>query len=176
MEKQNKIKLNKIIIFILIAFVFSIANAQEKIPNGLEERIEQIRKDWNIPGMAVAIIKGDKVIYANGFGVRELGKSAKVDKKTLFAVGSTTKAMTVATLAMLVDDEKLNWDDRVIDILPGFRMYDTYATAEMTVRDLLTHKSGLTRGDQVWFGSSMNQQEVMHSLSLIHISEPTRPY
>jgi len=66
MEKQNKIKLNKIIIFILIAFVFSIANAQEKIPNGLEERIEQIRKDWNIPGMAVAIIKGDKVIYANG--------------------------------------------------------------------------------------------------------------
>jgi len=164
MEKQNKIKLNKIIIFILIAFVFSIANAQEKIPNGLEERIEQIRKDWNIPGMAVAIIKGDKVIYANGFGVRELGKSAKVDKKTLFAVGSTTKAMTVATLAMLVDDEKLNWDDRVIDILPGFRMYDTYATAEMTVRDLLTHKSGLTRGDQVWFGSSMNQQEVMHSI------------
>jgi len=72
--------------------------------------------------------------------------------------------MTVATLAMLVDDEKLNWDDRVIDILPGFRMYDTYATAEMTVRDLLTHKSGLTRGDQVWFGSSMNQQEVMHSI------------
>ena len=164
MEKQNKIKLNKIIIFILIAFVFSIANAQGKIPNGLEERIEQIRKDWNIPGMAVAIIKGDKVIYANGFGVRELGKSAKVNEKTLFAVGSTTKAMTVATLAMLVDDEKLNWDDRVIDILPGFRMYDKYATAEMTVRDLLTHKSGLTRGDQVWFGSSMNQQEVMHSI------------
>ena len=164
MEKQNKIKLNKIIIFILIAFVFSIANAQEKIPNGLEERIEQIRKDWNIPGMAVAIIKGDKVIYANGFGVRELGKSAKVDKKTLFAVGSTTKAMTVATLAMLVDDEKLNWDDRVIDILPGFRMYDTYATAEMTVRDLLTHKSGLTRGDQVWFGSPMDQQEIFHQI------------
>jgi len=164
MEKQNKIKHNKIIICILISFVFSIANAQEKIPNGLEERIEQIRKDWNIPGMAVAIIKSDKVIYAKGFGVRELGKSAKVDEKTLFAVGSTTKAMTVATLGMLVDDEKLNWDDRVIDILPGFRMYDAYATDEMRVRDLLTHKSGLTRGDQVWFGSSMNQQEVMHSI------------
>ncbi len=164
MEKQNKIKHNKIIICILISFVFSIANAQEKIPNGLEERIEQIRKDWNIPGMAVAIIKGDKVIYANGFGVRELGKSAKVDEKTLFAVGSTTKAMTVATLAMLVDDEKLNWDDRVIDVLPGFRMYDSYATNELTVRDLLSHKSGLTRGDQVWYASPLNQLEVMEKI------------
>ena len=164
MEKQKKIKLNKIRIFILILFIFSLVNAQQKIPNGLEERIEQIRKDWDIPGMAVAIIKGDKVIYAKGFGVRELGKPGKVDKKTLFAVGSTTKAMTVATLGMLVDEEKISWDDRVIDVLPGFRMYDSYATNELTVRDLLSHKSGLTRGDQVWFASPLNQLEVMEKI------------
>jgi len=161
MEKQNKLKLNKIITPFIIPFLFSIVSSQEKIPSGLEDRIEQIRKEWNIPGMAVAIIKGDKIIYANGFGVRELGKPAKVDEKTLFAVGSTTKAMTVATLGMLVDEKKLSWDDRVIDVLPGFRMYDAYATAELRVRDLLTHKSGLTRGDQVWYGSPMNQEEVM---------------
>tara|TARA_B100000809_G_scaffold265966_1_gene326567 strand:+ start:2875 stop:4404 length:1530 start_codon:yes stop_codon:yes gene_type:complete len=164
MEKQTKLKHNNIFTCILISFLFSIVFAQEKIPNGLEERIEKICKDWNIPGMAVAIIKNDKVIYANGFGVRELGKSAKVDEKTLFAVGSTTKAMTVATLGMLVDEKKLSWNDRVIDMLPGFRMYDSYATNEMTVRDLLSHKSGLTRGDQVWYASPMNQQEIMEKI------------
>ena len=91
MEKQNKIKSSKIIVCFLVLFIFAIANAQEKIPDGLEDRIDQIRKDWKIPGMAVAIIKDDKVIYAKGFGVREIGKSGKIDERTLFAVASTTK-------------------------------------------------------------------------------------
>jgi len=165
MKKYNKLT-KSMISTALFLFMLTYVQGmqQESIPQGLEQQIEQIRKDWDIPGMAVAIIKGDKVIYANGFGVRELGKSAKVDEKTLFAVGSTTKGMTVATLGLLVDEGKLSWDDRVIDVLPGFRMYDAYATAEMRVRDILTHKSGLTRGDQVWFGSAMNLQEVFHSI------------
>ena len=135
MKKYNKLTKSMIS---TASFLFMLTYVQgmqqESIPQGLEQQIEQIRKDWDIPGMAVAIIKGDKVIYANGFGVRELGKSAKVDEKTLFAVGSTTKGMTVATLGLLVDEGKLSWDDRVIDVLPGFRMYDAYATAEMRVR------------------------------------------
>ena len=165
MKKYNKLT-KSMISTALFLFMLTYVQGmqQESIPQGLEQQIEQIRKDWDIPGMAVAIIKGDEVIYANGFGVRELGKSAKVDEKTLFAVGSTTKGMTVATLGMLVDEGKLSWDDRVIDVLPGFRMYDAYATAEMRVRDILTHKSGLTRGDQIWFGSAMNLQEVFHSI------------
>jgi|TARA_B110000263_G_scaffold242541_1_gene248127 CubicO group peptidase (beta-lactamase class C family) len=165
MKKYGKIKaMIKNVTLLVFAVTFIQGMQQESIPQGLEQRIEQIRKDWDIPGMAVAIIKGDKVIYANGFGVRELGKSAKVDEKTLFAVGSTTKAMTVATLGMLVDEKKLSWDDRVVDILPGFRMYDAYATAEMRVRDLLTHKSGLTRGDQIWYAASTTQEEVLHGI------------
>jgi len=151
-------------ILILTLFPFIHGMPQESIPEGLEQRIEQIRKDWDIPGMSVAIIKDDKVIYAKGFGVRELGKPAKVNKKTLFAVASTTKAMTVATLGMLVDEEKLSWDDWVVDILPGFRMYDAYATAEMRVRDLLTHKSGLSRGDGVWLEFPITQKKVLHQI------------
>ena len=151
-------------ILILTLFTFIHGMPQESIPEGLEQRIEQIRKDWDIPGMSVAIIKDDKVIYAKGFGVRELGKPGKVNKKTLFAVASTTKAMTVATLGMLVDEEKLSWDDWVVDILPGFRMYDAYATAEMRVRDLLTHKSGLSRGDGVWLEFPITQKKVLHQI------------
>ncbi|MDP6339242.1 MAG: serine hydrolase [Candidatus Marinimicrobia bacterium] len=170
-QKHVKIKINscinyilKIALIILVAFPSSEINSQNSIPSGLENRIIKINNDWDLPGLAVAIIKDNKVIYAKGFGVRELGKSTKVNEKTLFAIGSTTKAMTAATLAMLVDEKKLTWNDRVIDLLPGFRMYDAYATNEMQVKDLLTHKSGLTRGDMTWYASPRNQEEVMHSI------------
>ena len=165
MQKNSNIKIiSKNIILILILFTVVKGVAQESVPEGLEKRIENIYKEWNIPGMAVAIIKDDKVIYAKGFGVREIGKSAKVDERTLFAVASTTKAMTAATLGMLVDEEKLSWNDRVIDVLPGFRMYDAYATAEMRVRDLLTHKSGLSRGDGAWLEFPISREEVLHQV------------
>ena len=165
MKKYGKIKaMIKNVTLLVFAVTFIQGMQQESIPQGLEQRIEQIRKDWDIPGMSVAIIKDDKVIYAKGFGVRELGKPAKVNKKTLFAVASTTKAMTVATSGMLVDEEKLSWDDWVVDILPGFRMYDAYATAEMRVRDLLTHKSGLSRGDGVWLEFPITQKKALHQI------------
>ncbi|MBU88442.1 MAG: hypothetical protein CL722_05610 [Chloroflexi bacterium] len=162
-DKRNIIK-TKPFIIILIVFNLLSGFSDQSIPKGLEKKIKNIQKAWHVPGMAVAIIKKDKVVYAKGFGVRELGQRGKVDEKTLFAVGSTTKAMTVATLGILVDEEKLKWDDRVVDVLPGFRMYDAYATAEMRVRDLLSHKSGLTRGDASWYASPRTQQEVFHSI------------
>lgn len=115
-------------------------------PDGLERRIESLRKDTGVPGMAVAIVENDKVTFSKGFGVRKLGAPELVDADTIFPTGSTGKAFTVADLAILVDQGKIAWDDKVIDRLPGFQMYDAWVTREMTIRDLLVHRSGLGLG------------------------------
>src|SRR5215210_2577242 len=112
----------------------------------IDQVVEQASKAFNIAGMAVAIVKDGEVVFAKGYGVRELGKSAKVDTDTLFTVASTTKAFTAAALAILVDEGKIKWDDKVIDHLPQFRLADPYVTREFTIRDLLSHRSGLGAG------------------------------
>ena len=99
-----------------------------------------------VPGIAVGIVKDGRLVYAKGHGVRELGQRAAVDADTMFAIGSNSKAFTTAALAMLVDAGRLHWDDRVIDYLPEFRMADPFVTREFTVRDLVTHRSGLGIG------------------------------
>ena len=100
-------------------------------------------KDWNIPGLAVTVVKDGRVVFAKGYGVRELGKPAPVDTHTLFAIGSTTKAMTAAAVGILVDDGKVAWDDPVTKYLPWFQLEDPYVTRELTLRDLLTHRGGI---------------------------------
>src|SRR3954462_3065111 len=96
--------------------------------------------DWKVPGLAIAVVKDGRIVFAKAYGVRELGKPAPVDTQTLFAIGSTTKAMTAASIGMLVDEGKLTWDDRVTKILPGFQLADPYVTREITIRDVLTHR------------------------------------
>jgi CubicO group peptidase (beta-lactamase class C family) len=103
-------------------------------------------QSFKVPGMAVGIVKDGKLIYAKGYGVRELGKTPPVDIDTLFQIGSNTKAFTAAALAILVDEHKIRWDDKVIDYIPEFRLYDPYVTREFTLRDLLSHRSGLGTG------------------------------
>jgi CubicO group peptidase (beta-lactamase class C family) len=115
-------------------------------PANFETRVEAVRKAAEVPGMAIAIVENGKVTLARGFGVRKLGSPDKVDGDTIFMTGSTGKAMTTAALATLVDAGKLKWDDRVADLIPGFQMYDPWVTREMTVRDLLVHRSGLGLG------------------------------
>ena len=115
-------------------------------PRGFEARAEQLRAQVGTPGMAIAIVENGKTTMARGFGVRQLGAPARVDADTLFPIGSSSKAITVAALATLVDAGKIKWDDRVIEHLPGFQMYDPWVTREITIRDLLTHRSGLGMG------------------------------
>ncbi|HEX6834415.1 MAG TPA: serine hydrolase [Rudaea sp.] len=115
-------------------------------PANFEQRVEALRKDIGVPGLSIAIVENDQVTFAKGFGVRKLGSPDLVDADTIFPTGSTGKAFTVADLAILIDQGKLDWDDKVIDHLPGFQMYDPWVTREMTVRDLLVHRSGLGLG------------------------------
>lgn len=121
-------------------------------------------RDWRVPGLAIAIVKNDSVVFAKGYGVLDVGKPAAVTEHTRFAIGSTTKAMTSAALGMLVDEGKLRWDDRVIDHLPDFRLYDPYVTRELTVRDLLTHRSGLPGTDLLWLRADLPQAEMIRRL------------
>ena len=125
--------------------------------------------DWRAPGLAIAVVKDGRIVFAKGYGVRELGKPAPVDTQTLFAIGSTTKAMTAASLGMLVDEGKLKWDDRVTKILPGFQLADPYVTRELTVRDLLTHRAGLGNADVLWYRSDNSADEVIRR---VRFAEP----
>ena len=124
---------------------------------------------YEVPGAAVAIVKDGDVVLTKGFGVRTLGETALVDADTLFAIASNTKAFTAGLLATLVDEGALSWDDRVVDHLPGFRLHDPYATREMTVRDLLSHRSGNASGagDLLWLRSIYTRDEIVRRLRFI---------
>ncbi|MFC5593122.1 serine hydrolase [Lysobacter niastensis] len=115
-------------------------------PADLDARVDAAMKAHGVPGLAIAIVEDGKPVLAKGYGVRRLGAPERVDADTIFPTGSTGKAITAAALAVLVDDGKLAWDDKVIDHIPWFRMYDPWVTNEMTVRDLLVHRSGLGLG------------------------------
>lgn len=112
----------------------------------LDASIERAARTFNAPGIAVSVIHDGNLIYADGYGVVEVGSTHRVDDRTLFQIGSVSKAFTAAALAILVDEGKLRWDDPVIDHLPEFRMHDPWVTREFTIRDLLTHRSGLPPG------------------------------
>jgi CubicO group peptidase (beta-lactamase class C family) len=136
----------------------------------LDADVERVMKLFDVPGIAIAVVKDGQVLAARGFGVRKLGAPEKVDGKTLFEVASNSKAFTAAALAMLVDEGKLAWDDPVTKHLPDFQMYDAYVTHEMTVRDLLTHRSGLGlgAGDLLWWPTtSFSTDEIIHKLRYI---------
>jgi CubicO group peptidase (beta-lactamase class C family) len=119
-----------------------------------------------VPGVAVAVVKDGKVVFAQGYGVRTLGDTGRVDAHTLFQIASNTKAFTTAALAMLADEGKLTWDDPVTQHLPDFQLYDPYVTREFTVRDLVTHRSGLGlgAGDLLWFHSNYDRAQIIHRI------------
>lgn len=141
--------------------------AQDAPLAGLDAVVERVLRDWEAPGIAVAVVKDDRVVLERGYGLRQLGGSEPVDANTLFAIASTTKAFTAAALAMLVDEGRLRWDDRVADVLPGFRLLEPYASHEMRVRDLLSHRSGLPRGDGLWYASPFDRAEVLRRVRLL---------
>ena len=115
-----------------------------------DKYVERAARDWHAVGLAVAVVQGDSLVFVKGYGDIEIGKPARVNEHTRFAIGSTTKAMTAAALAMLADEGKLHWDDKVIDYIPELRLYDAYATRELTIRDVLSHRSGLPGTDLLW--------------------------
>ena len=144
------------------ALAAPVSSATQPAPlDGFDTAVAAAVRDWQVPGLAVAVVKDGAVLFSKGYGLRELGKSAPVDEHTLFAIGSTTKAMTAALIGMLVDEKKLAWDDPVVKHLPWFAVDDPYVTREITVRDLLTHRAGLGNADYLWYGQDTPPREIL---------------
>ncbi|GLC24949.1 serine hydrolase [Roseisolibacter agri] len=146
-----------------------VAQAREPYP-GYAAYVEQALKTWKVPGTGIAIVRNDSVVFARGFGVRELGRPAPVTERTLFAIGSSSKAFTAAAVAMLVDEKKVSLDAPAATYLPGLQLADPYATRELTVRDLLSHRSGLARGELAWYGSGFDRDEIVRRVRYLQPS------
>lgn len=155
-------RLSGLFLLVIILQITSFAQQNSKIA-ALDKYIFDARIEWNVPAVSVGIIHNDSILLLKGYGEREIGTGKTVDENTLFAVASNTKAFTALGLGLLVDEGKLRWDDKVVDYLPWFRLYDPYVTANMTVRDLLTHRSGLATfsGDLIWYGSTYSSEEII---------------
>ncbi len=158
-------------IWILCALFTFHAGAQKK-DNAAARRLETIDQlcrralaDFNLPGMAVSIVLNDSVVFSKGYGVRDVRSGAAVDGDTRFAIASNTKAFTAAGLAMMVDEGKLQWDDPVRKYLPWFTLYDPYVSENITIRDLLCHRSGLATfsGDLIWYGTNHPREQVLRN-------------
>jgi len=146
------------------------AMAREAL-EGIDPIIEQALVDFGIPGLAVAVVADDQLVFARGYGKRDVENDLAATPETLFAIGSTSKAFTAFIVGTLVDEGKLDWDTPVIEYLPDFRMYDAYATQHQKVRDLLIHSSGLPRHDMSWYGADASREELYRRLAYL---EPTR--
>ncbi len=162
------VALRRFVPVLLLLTLFSVpatgqVAAPPQVPElvGLDAYIQEAMEDWEVPGLAIAIVKDGEVVFAEGYGERILGGGQPVDEHTLFAIASTTKAMTVAALGMLVDEGVVDWDDRVIDHLPALRLEDPYVTRHLTVRDLLSHRTGISRSDNVWIAGPFDRDEVV---------------
>lgn len=167
-------KIRVISVLILLLFV-QVGIAQQAPPEpDFDAYVEKAMKDWEVPGLAIAVVKDDRIVFAKGYGVRELGGTAAVNEQTLFAIGSSSKAFTAAAVAMLVDEGRVKWDDPVTKYLPGFQLFDPYSTRELTVRDLVTHRSGLERGDLLWYASPYDRNEVLRRVRFLKPSWSVR--
>ncbi len=154
---------NFIVFGLLLAFT---ASAQVDVKS-IDNYIEKARKAWNVPGMAVAIVKDGNVVLSKGYGVKKTGAKDKVDENTQFAIASNTKAFLSSAIAKLVSEGKLSWKDKVRDHLPYFSLYGEFESAETTVEDLLCHRVGLGTfsGDVIWYKSQKSAEEVIKRAS-----------
>ncbi|MEQ7051190.1 serine hydrolase [Paenibacillaceae sp. P-4] len=134
---------------------------------GLHTLVKKQLEMWNVPGLALAIVKDGEIIMAEGFGYRDVERKLPVTPNTMFAIGSCTKAFTAMVAAQLVDDEKLEWDTPVRTYLPDFDMYDSMAAERITLRDMLCHRTGLPRHDNMWYGSILTREEIIKRIKYL---------
>ena len=158
---------------LLCVSLFSITALRSQPLTGKQSDtlVEQTMKAFDVPGIAVGVIKDGKIVHAKGYGVRSLNTKQKTDENTLFGIASNSKAFTCAALGMLVDEGKIKWDDKVRDYIPEFKLYSPYVTEEFTIRDLLTHRSGLGlgAGDLMFFpdSSDFELKDVIYNLRFL---------
>jgi len=165
-------------IILLTAFILTntaFSQSKEQL-NHLDAYFQKALTQWNIPGMAIAITKGDSIIFSKGYGYANVKQKTKVNANTLFAIASNSKSFTATALAQLVDAKKIKWTDKVIDYLPYYRLYDDYTTQNMTIEDLLCHRNGLKTfsGDLLWYGTTLSAKEIISAQQYLKPNSPFR--
>lgn len=174
--------MKKQLCYLFFLMVGCVAHAGELSPKALhiheqishvDKLVEECMTLMGIPGASVGIVVGDETLLAKGYGMRDLEKKHPVTSKTMFPIGSGTKAFTSFLLGQLMDDGLLDWDDPVAEHIPHFKLKDPYTTYEITIRDYLTHTSGYPRHDGIWYGSDLSRKEVIHKLRFL---EPFAPF
>ncbi len=157
-------------LLLVLATVSLSAQTPAVAPSDLDSYVARVMEAFEVPGVSVALVKDGQVLATRGYGVRRLGEAATVDAETLFAIASNTKAFTATALGLLVEENKLDWDAPVVNYLPAFQLWDAYLTREITVRDLLVHRSGLGlgAGDLLWWPpSTYDRREIVRRLRFI---------
>ena len=154
---------------LLVFCVSAAADEREGISDAdLDQLASRAMQQFQVPGMAIGIVRGDKTVYSKGFGIREVGLPGEVDTATMFKIASNSKAFTTAALAILVDEGKIAWDGKVESYIPEFKMFDPWVSAQFTVTDLLTHRSGLAEGSgdlMLWpEPNDFSHADIIHAL------------
>ncbi len=171
LQMQSNTVMLKTFLLVIFMAVVSCASGQPISSKTIDSIAERSMKAFDVPGIAVAVIKDGKVIHSKGYGVRSLRTGQPTDENTLFGIASNSKAFTAAALGMLVDEGKLKWDDKVRDYIPEFKLYDAWVTEQFTIRDLLTHRSGmgLGAGDLMFFpdSSDFTLKDVIYNLRFL---------
>ena len=141
---------------------------------GLDAYVEKALKDWNVPGISIAVVRNDSVIVARGYGIRRLGDTARVDAETIFAIGSNSKPFTTAAMAILVDEKKLAWGEPVTRYLPWFQLSDPWITRNLDLRDLVSHRTGVARHDALWYATGVPREEIVRRQRFVGTERPFR--
>src|SRR5687768_10615308 len=159
----------------LVALLFTVTlHAQTPDAARIDALAQATLDAWQLPGMAVAVIKDDKVIHLKGYGVRALNQADRVTPDTLFHIASTSKAFTTAAMAMLVDEKKMSWDDPVRKHLPWFQLSDPCADSLVTLRDIVSHRTGLKRHDELWDYGTWSREEIIRRVGSVALNKPFR--
>ena len=148
----------------------ALGRAQSSLPKelkGLDEFVEMRMKEWNVPGIAIAVVRDSQVVLTKGYGWANVEEKQRVDAGTLFAIGSSSKAFTATGVMQLVDEGKVDLDEPVITYVPNLRLYNDELTNNLTVRDLLCHRSGLPRHDVAWYGSGSTREELIAKMAYL---------
>ncbi len=161
-------------VFLILFGFSSVSFAQAVDQAALDALMNEAMKYWQTPGAVVVVVRGDEVVYIKGFGVRDVTTKQPVTPDTVFAIGSTTKAFTTAAIAILADQGLMNWDDPVRKHLPYFRLSDPLANESVTLRDTVTHRTGLVRHDLLWYNSPWSREEIIKRAGHVRLSYPLR--
>jgi len=141
---------------------------------GFDEFMEKTLKDWNAPGIGVGIVVGDKLVFAKGYGYRDYEKKLPLTPQTMFTIASNTKLFTAVAAGMLVEEGKLTWDRPIKESVPTIEFYDSYLNNTITLRDMLSHRTGITRHDSIWYKSDYSTKELFERLKYLEPKESPR--